>query len=205
MRFCSSMRLTFSLNHGRSRPDPWIAMQWFLVSCLRRSDSTNGPVFLKILEYYEGILLLTTNRVKSIDIAVESRISLSIHFGPMSKIDQRRLFKIFLDRLDERDIESKEDLETFGEKYFKEVCEIPSEWTPLSAALTGERTSTAEISATCFHLRLLLPEQRIRSSLDGTSTSSANLKRAHRRHLRSKEPLRGPKRGLNSGGLVYIE
>jgi hypothetical protein len=82
-------------------------------------------VFLKILEYYEGILLLTTNRVKSIDIAVESRINLAVHFGPMSKADQRRLFKIFLNRLEERDIENKAELETWGEKYFKEVC-IPS-------------------------------------------------------------------------------
>jgi len=79
-------------------------------------------VFLKILEYYEGILLLTTNRVKSIDIAVESRINLAVHFGPMSKGDQRRLFKIFLNRLEERDIENKEELETWGDKYFKEVC-----------------------------------------------------------------------------------
>lgn len=83
-------------------------------------------MFLKILEYYEGILLLTTNRVKSIDIAVESRINLAVHFGPMSKADQRRLFKIFLNRLNERDIESKEDLETFGDKYFKEVCRFDS-------------------------------------------------------------------------------
>jgi hypothetical protein len=44
----------------------------------------------------------------------------------MSKADQRRLFKIFLNRLNERDIESKEDLETFGDKYFKEVCRFDS-------------------------------------------------------------------------------
>jgi SpoVK/Ycf46/Vps4 family AAA+-type ATPase len=77
-------------------------------------------VFLKILEYYEGVLLLTTNRVKSIDIAVESRIHLAVHFAPMTKDDQRKLFKIFLNRLNEKDIENKEELEVWCDKYFKE-------------------------------------------------------------------------------------
>lgn len=31
-------------------------------------------VFLRILEYYEGILVLTTNRMRSFDIAVQSRV-----------------------------------------------------------------------------------------------------------------------------------
>ena len=37
-------------------------------------------IFLKLLEYYDGILFLTTNRVDCIDAAFVSRISLSIRF-----------------------------------------------------------------------------------------------------------------------------
>ena len=37
-------------------------------------------IFLKLLEYYDGILFLTTNRVECIDAAFVSRISLSVHF-----------------------------------------------------------------------------------------------------------------------------
>lgn len=34
-------------------------------------------VLLRVLEYYEGILILTTNRMRTFDIAVQSRIRMS--------------------------------------------------------------------------------------------------------------------------------
>lgn len=37
-------------------------------------------VFLRLLEYHQGVLFLTTNRVKRIDEAFYSRISIAIHF-----------------------------------------------------------------------------------------------------------------------------
>jgi hypothetical protein len=39
-------------------------------------------VFLRLLEYHQGVLFLTTNRVKNIDRAFLSRISVGIFFGP---------------------------------------------------------------------------------------------------------------------------
>ncbi len=53
---------------------------------LERRDTSNlernamVAVFLRMLEYYEGILFLTTNRVKQFDTAFVSRISLAIHY-----------------------------------------------------------------------------------------------------------------------------
>ena len=45
-------------------------------------ESTNlvYPVLLRVLEYYQGILILTTNRIKSFDIAVQSRVNLAVEF-----------------------------------------------------------------------------------------------------------------------------
>ena len=40
-------------------------------------------VFLRKLEYYRGIIILTTNRVKNIDDTVQSRISVALHYGPL--------------------------------------------------------------------------------------------------------------------------
>jgi hypothetical protein len=37
-------------------------------------------IFLKLLEYHNGVLILTTNRVKNIDTAFYSRISIALHF-----------------------------------------------------------------------------------------------------------------------------
>lgn len=42
-------------------------------------------VLLRILEYYEGILFLTTNRMRSFDIAVQSRIRKCITFVPFNR------------------------------------------------------------------------------------------------------------------------
>jgi hypothetical protein len=38
-------------------------------------------VFLRLLEYHHGVLFLTTNRVKNIDTAFYSRISVALHFA----------------------------------------------------------------------------------------------------------------------------
>ncbi|KAK7964340.1 hypothetical protein PG988_011314 [Apiospora saccharicola] len=63
---------------------------------LRRNAVTS--VFLRSLEYYAGILFLTTNRVGNIDPAFKSRIHLSLLYQPFDKASTRRLYEIFIDR-----------------------------------------------------------------------------------------------------------
>ncbi|KAF1995976.1 P-loop containing nucleoside triphosphate hydrolase protein [Amniculicola lignicola CBS 123094] len=53
-------------------------------------------VFLRILEYYDGILILTTNRIKSFDIAVQSRVHLAIRYKELSTDQLRELFLKFI-------------------------------------------------------------------------------------------------------------
>ncbi|KAF2236692.1 P-loop containing nucleoside triphosphate hydrolase protein [Viridothelium virens] len=48
------------------------------ISDLRRNTMVSD--LLRVLEYYEGILILTTNRLRSFDIAVQSRIHLAIKY-----------------------------------------------------------------------------------------------------------------------------
>lgn len=56
-------------------------------------------VFLRVLEYYEGILLLTSNRVGTFDEAFKSRIQLSLHYEALSKSQRRMVWSNFLNRL----------------------------------------------------------------------------------------------------------
>lgn len=42
-------------------------------------------VFLRVLEYYEDILILTSNRVGTFDEAFKSRIQLSLHYDNLTK------------------------------------------------------------------------------------------------------------------------
>ncbi|KAI9817745.1 MAG: hypothetical protein M1827_000864 [Pycnora praestabilis] len=53
-------------------------------------------VFLRILEYYEGILFLTTNRVQTFDAAFQSRIHISIDYPELSLSSRRQVWTNFL-------------------------------------------------------------------------------------------------------------
>lgn len=53
-------------------------------------------IFLRILEYYEGILFLTTNRVDNIDAAFQSRIHISMQYNELSTSSRRHVWVNFL-------------------------------------------------------------------------------------------------------------
>lgn len=56
-------------------------------------------VFLRVLEYYKGIMFLTTNQIAEFDIAIPSRIHIAIKYQSL-KVDQMEdIFKGFLDNL----------------------------------------------------------------------------------------------------------
>ncbi|RBR25419.1 uncharacterized protein FIESC28_01856 [Fusarium coffeatum] len=63
-------------------------------------------VFLRVLEYYEGILILTSNRVGTFDEAFKSRIQLSLHYESLIKSQRRSIWENFLDRLSALEQES---------------------------------------------------------------------------------------------------
>jgi SpoVK/Ycf46/Vps4 family AAA+-type ATPase len=60
-------------------------------------------VFLRVLEYYEGILILTSNRVGTFDEAFKSRIQLALHYDNLSESQRRRVWWNFLNRLKSMD------------------------------------------------------------------------------------------------------
>jgi ATPase family associated with various cellular activities (AAA) len=53
-------------------------------------------VFLRELEYYQGIMFLITNRVKQIDDAIASRVHLPLCYKSLSLADRRGIWKGFL-------------------------------------------------------------------------------------------------------------
>lgn len=63
---------------------------------LRRNAVTS--VFLRSLEYYAGILFLTTNRVGGIDPAFKSRIQLSLYYPRIDLDTTVKLYEVFLQR-----------------------------------------------------------------------------------------------------------
>lgn len=57
-------------------------------------------VLLRVLEYYTGTIILTTNRISSLDIAVQSRIHLSIRYNELSDDDCIKIFEYFTSKVD---------------------------------------------------------------------------------------------------------
>ena len=55
-------------------------------------------MFLRTLEYYRGILFLTTNRVKDFDDAMQSRIDLPLKYLDLSKDIRKTIWGEFLKR-----------------------------------------------------------------------------------------------------------
>ena len=53
-------------------------------------------VFLRLLEYYKGIMVLTTNRMRSIDTAFESRIDITLSYSSLTEADRQRVWRNFL-------------------------------------------------------------------------------------------------------------
>jgi SpoVK/Ycf46/Vps4 family AAA+-type ATPase len=64
-------------------------------------------VFLRMLEYYDGILILTSNRVGSFDSAFKSRIRVALYYSKLSRASRKKVWRNFLDMLEE----AEEDVE----------------------------------------------------------------------------------------------
>ncbi|KAK5138300.1 hypothetical protein LTR08_003361 [Meristemomyces frigidus] len=56
-------------------------------------------IFLRVLEYYEGILFLTSNRVSTFDDAFKSRIHVPLKYNDLTMESRRLIWKNFLGKL----------------------------------------------------------------------------------------------------------
>ncbi|KAI2626787.1 P-loop containing nucleoside triphosphate hydrolase protein [Hypoxylon sp. NC1633] len=73
-------------------------------------------VFLRMLEYYRGIMFLTTNRASVIDTAFQSRIHLTLHYGGLDQDSRRKIWQALLKHAQTSVGFSEEDITTLSEK-----------------------------------------------------------------------------------------
>ncbi len=67
-------------------------------------------VFLRHVEYYRGILFLTTNRITTFDEAFLSRIHVSLHFNKLTAAAKAQIWRAFLGKAGVAEGEVSEDL-----------------------------------------------------------------------------------------------
>ncbi|KAI0532203.1 P-loop containing nucleoside triphosphate hydrolase protein [Xylaria digitata] len=87
----------------------------------RRSDEDLNrnelvSIFLVLLEYYQGVLILTTNRTEGLDPAFESRIDIALTYKELTRDARREISSHFVQRLSSSDIDlSEQDLDSLAQ------------------------------------------------------------------------------------------
>lgn len=66
-------------------------------------------IFLRLLEYFQGIMFLTTNRVETFDEAFQSRIHIALKYNDLDRKAKRIIWGTFLDMV------AREELTLVGE------------------------------------------------------------------------------------------
>lgn len=74
----------------------------------------NNIVFLRLLEYFDGIMFLTTNRSHTIDLAFQSRIDLTIPYESLPESSRAAVWRNFI-----------KGLESAGEMNVEELASHP--------------------------------------------------------------------------------
>jgi hypothetical protein len=97
-------------------------------------------VFLRILEYFNGILFLTTNRPGTLDEAVKSRVHMSLYYSPLGEAETEEIFKLNLHRLKEIEKQRseasgepalytfEEEILTFAREHFRKHAYGTGRW-----------------------------------------------------------------------------
>ncbi|KAF4507755.1 hypothetical protein G6O67_004218 [Ophiocordyceps sinensis] len=76
-------------------------------------------IFLRQLEYFQGILFLTTNRVETFDEAFQSRIHIALRYDALDAKAKKTIFKMFIDRIKTL---GKLELQPFSEEDFENLA-----------------------------------------------------------------------------------
>ncbi|KAK6513066.1 hypothetical protein TWF506_009229 [Arthrobotrys conoides] len=74
-------------------------------------------IFLRLVEYYQGILFLTTNRVSTFDDAFQSRIHVALRYSKLDVAAREQIWRNFITKMDKRETD-------IGEEDYKELSAV---------------------------------------------------------------------------------
>ncbi|KAH9204416.1 P-loop containing nucleoside triphosphate hydrolase protein [Leptodontidium sp. 2 PMI_412] len=72
-------------------------------------------IFLRHMEYFHGVMILTTNRVETMDVAFDSRVDIRLHYPPLPASSRRQIWANFLARLPEKSTFTDAELDQLAE------------------------------------------------------------------------------------------
>ncbi|KAI2465143.1 P-loop containing nucleoside triphosphate hydrolase protein [Annulohypoxylon bovei var. microspora] len=145
----------------------------YLESRRAKDIARNGlvSIFLRALEYYRGVLFLTTNRVQTFDSAFTSRIHVALHYRSLTNADREKIWINSFERL-ERDSAGKVHVGVATREYAYESRDVQGlRWNgreirnALQTAVALAETEALEdgndvVSVTDKHLRAVVKMSR---------------------------------------------
>lgn len=92
-----SQRTPSDLERNAIVAGSYYCLRHILVSCVCNGISLlTAIVFLRLIEYYSGLLFLTTNRVEGFDSAFHNRIHVKIRYPPLDKTARTNIWSNLL-------------------------------------------------------------------------------------------------------------
>lgn len=124
------------------------------LNSLKRNELVS--IFLRLLEYYEGMMFLTTNRVSTIDPAFESRIDVSIDYPNLTPELRLQIWENFLYR--DEDVKA-----AIGEEDLQPISKLPLNGRQIKSAVKTAQllAMSKEEGLKIEHLRKVLRLHRL--------------------------------------------
>ncbi|KAK3705883.1 hypothetical protein LTR37_013036 [Vermiconidia calcicola] len=120
-------------------------------------------IFLRVLEYYEGIMFLTTNRVQTFDAAFQSRIHISLDYPELDRASRKKVWTNFLNQHNEVQAGSRE-----------RPPKIPASTAESSATANGTSTTDGEAEAEELHRKRTLSHTMKKQDIEELSEMKMN-------------------------------
>jgi SpoVK/Ycf46/Vps4 family AAA+-type ATPase len=142
-------------------------------------------IFLRLLEYFQGILFLTTNRVETFDEAFQSRIHIALRYNDLDRKAKKVIWKTFLGMVSReecqpgeplRDVVNGEELEGLAKRQLngRQVCAVHLKtscmyWMRILVSLLGLFIRLIDLcSDPCLLLSLFQTDKECSSYRTGT-------------------------------------
>jgi hypothetical protein len=143
-------------------------------------ELSNRPqVFLRVLEFYTGVLFLTTNRVGALDEAIRARITWISYYPPLNLEQSSEIWKTNIERVAKNNPNLEIDAEgilKFARRHFKKGTKAGNMW-------NGRKIQMAFKAATALaHWDACSEEEQDQAELPGSpaeGTRSAKLTAEH--------------------------
>ncbi|TPX12726.1 uncharacterized protein E0L32_000903 [Thyridium curvatum] len=151
-------------------------------------------VFLRVLEYHEGVVFLTTNRIRDFDSAFLSRVHLRIQYPPLNPVSREKIWRTTLRNVKEAQEWPEDKYQYLAETFILNGREIANlSRTALSISQTDESPLTAELLSSLYELNRA--DETLRdgeSDSEGEGSGRERKARLRRRRLAEQQEAYSP-------------